>query len=182
MRVISGSARGLKLESLAGSDTRPTLDRVKEAVFSMLYNKCAGANVLDLFAGSGALGIECLSRGAKMCTFADNNAAAIGVIQKNLQKTRMSGKAYVVKADCNAFLAQHSNKSYNLIFLDPPYATGKTGEVTAILQLIYNGGMLSGGGYIVLECDKNFSPDIPDCFNVVKNKTYGRVHILILEA
>ena len=178
MRVISGSARGLKLESLAGSDTRPTLDRVKEAVFSMLYGKCADANVLDLFAGSGALGIEC----AKMCTFADSSAAAIGVIQKNLQKTRMSDKAYVIKADYNTFLSQSKGKSYNLIFLDPPYAMGKTGEVTAILQSVYSSGMLSGGGYIVLECDKNFSPDIPDCFNVVKNKTYGRVHILILEA
>lgn len=104
MRVISGNLRGLKLESLPGMETRPTLDRVKEALFNILQDKIRQAEVLDLFAGSGAIGIEALSRGAKTVTFCDNTRGAIQIIQKNIQKARMQEKATVVIGDYSKVL------------------------------------------------------------------------------
>lgn len=92
MRVISGVARGTRLESLEGNNTRPTLDRVKEALFNIIQNDVRGTCVLDLFSGSGALGIEALSRGAKFCVLCDKSSDAIKIIKKNLEKTRIRGK------------------------------------------------------------------------------------------
>lgn len=176
MRVISGTARGLKLESLEGLDTRPTLDRVKEAVFSMLFDKIADSRVLDLFAGSGALGIECLSRGADSCVFVDINKKAAEVIKNNLSKARLDLKAEVKVCDYKSYLTK-ADESFDLIFLDPPY---KMGELGGILTLIKENNILNEGGIIIVESDVNFPPQIP-CFKIVKNKSYGRVGIFILE-
>ena len=99
MRVISGTAKGTSLESLEGKKTRPTLDRVKEALFNILQNDIRNAYVLDLFSGSGALGIEALSRGARFCVMADKSSDAIKVINRNLQKTKLEENARVIKND-----------------------------------------------------------------------------------
>ena len=99
MRVISGTARGTKLLSQEGRNTRPTLDRVKEALFSIIQFRLKNANVLDLFAGSGALGIEALSRGSKFATFCDNNKGAIQTITKNIENTKVQNKSLVLQMD-----------------------------------------------------------------------------------
>ncbi len=123
MRIIAGSARGKQLATLKGEHTRPTLERVKEGVFSAVQFWVPGARVLDLFAGSGQLGLEALSRGAVHCTFVENDAKAQEVLRKNIEHTGFSGSAQVVKADALRFLATTSER-YDLVLLDPPYDSG----------------------------------------------------------
>lgn len=180
MRVISGTARGLKLDSLDGLETRPTLDSVKEAVFSMLFDKVYDANVLDLFAGSGGLGIEALSRGAKRCVFCDKSEKAMSVVRKNAEKARFFEQAHLVKADFKECLSKlgSDGEQFELIFLDPPYAGGLLDEA---LNLIYDFSLLAPGGLVVAEYDNGTDVDIQR-YNVLKNKKYGRVCIYILEA
>ena len=121
MRVIAGEWRGRPLKAPPGAATRPTSDRVREALFSILAAKVPGARVLDLFAGSGALGIEALSRGAKTATFVDKAAPAIRAVGGNLEALGADGR--VVRAEARRFLggASRSGRSYDLVFLDPPY-------------------------------------------------------------
>lgn len=149
MRVITGTARGKKLKTLEGSATRPTAERTKEAVFSTLFDKTVDAKVLDLFAGSGQIGIEALSRGAAHCTFVEQSKEALDVIRYNLSETRLSGKATVEFAEVMSFLLA-TKKKYNLIFLDPPYGKGLIDET---LILIDKYDLLSENGIIVAESD-----------------------------
>ncbi len=180
MRVISGTARGLRLESLDGSDTRPTLDNVKEAVFSMLFDRVYEADVLDLFSGSGALGIEALSRGARACVFSDFSDKAVAVVRKNVEKARMTDKATVLRSDFKACLSalENQGKAFDIIFLDPPYAAGFLDEA---LRLIGEKKLLKPEGVVVAEYDNGTNVDIQG-YNQLKSKRYGRVCIDILEA
>ncbi len=180
MRIISGIARGLKLQSLEGDDTRPTLDNVKEAIFSMLFLKCQGASVLDLYAGSGAMGIEALSRGADSAVFVDLNPKACNVIRQNLSKARMENKAAVISTDAFKYLASAGKEGheFDLIFLDPPYAAGTLDKV---LNLIYEQGLLCEGGLIICEFDSGTNVDTKN-YKLLKDKRYGRVCVNILEA
>ena len=156
MRVISGTLRGLKLKSPEGLGTRPTLDRVKEALFSMLFSRTADACVLDLFAGSGALGIEALSRGAAHCTFVDKGREPIAVIRENLKKTRLEERAEVVQADYSSYL-KTCRKQFDLILLDPPYA-----EIflETALKIISEIDILTNSGIIV--CERPYEKSLPD--------------------
>lgn len=122
MRVITGTARGRKLKALPGLDTRPTADQVKESLFNILQFDIEGRRVLDLFAGTGQLGIEALSRGASFCDFVDVNPAAVKLVRENLQIAGLTGRAAVVQRDFLAFLQGARGKKYELVFLDPPYA------------------------------------------------------------
>lgn len=178
LRVISGKARGLKLQSLDGLSTRPTLDRVKESIFNMLFDKVNGASVLDLFAGSGALGIESLSRYATECTFVDNNTKAIEVIRENLTKARFLESSDLIYDDYKSFL-EKTDKKFDVVFLDPPYMAGITEDV---LELIYKKNILKNGALIIVESDKNNVPCYGDNFKVIKEKYYGRVCVCLLEA
>ena len=123
MRVISGTARGKKLNSLAGLETRPTLDRVKEALFNILQFNIKEASVLDLFSGSGALAIEALSRGAKQAVVCDNSNKAIKIIKENLEATRLIEKTEIINKDYIEALKKlnKESKKFDIIFLDPPY-------------------------------------------------------------
>lgn len=125
MRVISGKSRGKKLISLEGDNTRPTLDRVKEALFNIIQFQVQDAVVLDLFAGTGALGIEALSRGAKEATFCDKVPDAIKVIKQNVINTNNLNKTIIINKDYKDALENISkqNKKFDIIFLDPPYKT-----------------------------------------------------------
>ena len=147
MRVISGIARGVQLKTPNGMATRPTADRVKEALFSIIQFDLPGAVVLDLFGGTGQLGIEALSRGAQMSHFVDERDDACRLIQENLKRTKMISKAQVVRSDYAAFLRGCKTK-YNIILLDPPYA-----EVFLenALKLITEIDILQSGGIIVTE-------------------------------
>ena len=147
MRVISGKARGVSLKTPAGMATRPTADRVKEALFSIIQFDIPGTNVLDLFGGTGQLGIEALSRGAKCATFVDERQDACNLIKENLKRTNLLPFAKVLRTDYASYLRTCSEK-YDIILLDPPYA-----EVFLenSLKMITEIDILQSGGIIVTE-------------------------------
>lgn len=147
MRVITGKARGVVLKTPDGTHTRPTSDRVKEALFSIIQFEIPTAKVLDLFGGTGQLGIEALSRGASSATFVDEREDACALIRENLRRTKLAQDATVVRADYLSFLKRCKNH-YNIIFLDPPYA-----EVFLenALNYIIEIDILQSGGIIVAE-------------------------------
>lgn len=176
MRVISGLARGLKLSSIDGMDTRPTLDRVKEALFSMLTPYIYDANVLDLFAGSGALGIEAISRGALKCTFTDKNPKCVNVILENVKKARFTDKCIVKNISFESFFKTSSEK-FDLVFLDPPY---KMGLLDEILSNLKDGGHLNNDAIICVEADDK-TDILYNGYTLLKEKKYGRVKIFILQ-
>jgi 16S rRNA (guanine(966)-N(2))-methyltransferase RsmD len=142
MRIISGTARGTKLYTLEGDNTRPTLDRVKEALFSKINIDLIDSVILDLFAGSGALGLESLSRGAKKAYFCDSSFKAIKIINQNIEKTKMKDKSVVIQKDFLQALEQINNQNvkFDLIFLDPPY---KTDYNIKALSFIFDNNMLT---------------------------------------
>ena len=121
MRVITGKARGVQLKTPQGMQTRPTADRVKEALFSIIQFDLPGARVLDLFAGTGQLGIEALSRDAKEAVFVDEREDACALVRENLKRTRLEGQGRVLRSDYQAYLSR-CRERFNIIFLDPPYA------------------------------------------------------------
>ena len=178
MRVISGSARGKKLECPEGIDIRPTLDRVKESVFNMIAFDIAGATVLDLFSGSGALGIEALSRGASHCVFVDKSSQSIDATQKNIEATRFGDASCVINTDSIEFIKK-TDKTFDIIFIDPPY---ESELYESSLRAIKDSGILSDDGFIVLEYDINTTPPFKTSgFEIVKDRKYGRVKILIMK-
>ncbi len=171
MRVIAGLAKGHQLFSPEGEDTRPTLDRVKESVFSILYPYLRDAVVLDLFAGTGSLGIEALSRGAKSADFVDNGKKAYDCIIRNLRKTRLEDKASVHLTAFEKYLNTCSKK-YDIVFLDPPYNKGIEDKVFAEIEK-----NLDENSVIVLETEYmagNF-----EGFEIIKQAKYGRVYITL---
>ena len=180
MRVISGTKRGLKLESLDGLDTRPTLDRVKESIFSMIFDMPYDAKVLDLFAGSGGMGIEALSRGSRSAVFVDKSAQACAVVRNNIRKSGFEDKSAVVNTDSADYIqkASHSGEAFDIIFLDPPYGPD---ILTETLAQIHKAGILAEGGVIVVESDNGTDVDIQN-YKLLKDKRYGRVCINLLGA
>ena len=147
MRVITGKARGIQLKTPQGMHTRPTTDRVKEALFSIIQFEIPGANVLDLFGGTGQLGIEALSRGAKRAVFVDEREDACKLIRENLTRTKLENSASVVRSDYLSYLKK-SQETFQIILLDPPYA-----EVFLenSLKMITEIDILETGGIIVAE-------------------------------
>ena len=175
MRVIAGKYRGKKLKEFSLSSTKPTLDRVKESLFSSIQFDLLGANVLDLFAGTGALGIESLSRGAGSVEFVDCSSDAIKIINDNLKD--MDGTFRVTKSDYLTYLntALQQGKKYDIVLLDPPYNTEF--GVKAI-QFIVDNNMLSDTGIIMYE--KLYTTDFNISFDGynVKQKKYGTVSVV----
>lgn len=174
MRVITGSARGCLLTTLAGEKTRPTSEKVKEGLFSAIQFDIEGRRVLDLYAGSGQLGIEALSRGAESCMFVDRNPEAVAVIRQNLQKCGFSTQSQVVSADALAFL-ERPKDSFDLVFMDPPYADG------LLLPTLQKAATLvKDGGILICESDNDVClPDKVDRFTLDRVRRYGRVQIWI---
>ncbi|MBQ7566462.1 MAG: 16S rRNA (guanine(966)-N(2))-methyltransferase RsmD [Oscillospiraceae bacterium] len=172
MRVITGTARGAKLIAPKGMQTRPTADRVKEGLFSAIQFEIEGRRVLDLFAGSGQLGIEALSRGAEYAVFVDRSADAIAAIRVNLEKTHLSDRSRVVRGDYQSFLSQ-TKERYDIIFLDPPYAENFQEKA---LKCISEIDILRQGGIII--CEKPREKEIPDDLPgliMQKEYRYGKV-------
>lgn len=152
MRVISGTARGKKLKTLEGLETRPTLDRVKEALFNIIQFDLKDSIVLDLFSGSGALGIEALSRGAKKAVLCDASYEAIQIINRNVKETKLAEKAEIIKGDYIEILKKLKvqSKEFDIIFLDPPY---KSDYVIKSIQYIIELNLLTEKGIIIVETD-----------------------------
>lgn len=181
MRVISGVAKGTTLYSLEGNNTRPTLDRVKEALFNMLQMRMQDAQILDLFSGSGALGIEALSRGAEKAVLCDKSKEAIKVIEKNLEKTRLKEKAIIVNNDYIKALEFLKEKyKFDYIFLDPPYAREMVkNAVNKIMEL----DLLKKDGVIIIETDEEerILKELQNInVNVYDLRKYGRVRLIFL--
>ena len=178
MRVISGSARGLKLVSPEGLGTRPTTDRVKESLFNIIQPYIPADNVLDLFGGSGALGIEALSRGSKSCVFVDIDKKAIDIINQNIEKARLKEKSVVVKADVFNYLSACSEE-FDIIFLDPPY---NKGFLDKVFDNIYKNKLLKKDGIIVVESEAG--GEMPDNSNFVcvKFAKYGKTVVSVFKS
>ena len=180
MRIISGKAKGTKLYTLEGINTRPTLDRVKESIFNIIQYNLQDAIVLDLFAGSGAIGLEMLSRGAQKAVLCDKSAEAIKIINKNIQKTHMEEKAQVYNLDYESCIEKVQNKKFDIIYIDPPY---NTNFIVKSLQLIIEKSILQKDGMIILETDdeERILKEIENIEVTIKDKRkYGRAVIIFL--
>ena len=172
MRIISGKFRGLKLCEFEGKDIRPTADRVKESLFNILAERIVGATCLDLFCGSGSLGLECLSRGADFVCFNDNSPPSIAVLTKNLKKIPSENNYSVSRLDYAQFLANTASK-FDLVFIDPPY--GSEAGI-ASLNIIGKGGILKKDGIVIFERDRKFEGH-SEGLTVFDERKYGKTYL-----
>ena len=182
MRIISGTSRGSRLVTLEGTETRPTLDRVKEPLFSIIQMHIKDARVLDLFAGSGAIGIEFLSRGCKQAYFCDLSRKAINMIHQNLKKTRLEENAIVINKDYKKCLEMlhKQERVFDIIFIDPPY---KDNVAVNSVELILSLKLLKENGIIIIETDEQ-DREIDNLkkldVQVYDSRKYGRVNLIFL--
>ena len=183
MRVISGKARGLKLNAPKNDDVRPTTDRVKESLFNIVQNSIEEATVLDLFSGSGSIGIEFLSRGCKKAYMCDISYKAINMIYQNLEKTKLQKNAIVINKDYKKCLIDLSNQkvAFDIIYIDPPY---KDDIAVNSVEMILSLKLLRDEGFIIVETDeleremtnlKKLDIQIYDC------RKYGRANLIFLK-
>ena len=172
MRVISGKFRGLNLAEFQGDDIRPTADRVKESLFNILAPRISGATVLDLFCGSGSLGIECLSRGAAHAAFNDVAASSVDLLNKNLAKLKGENSYSVTKFDYATYLKSCS-APFDIIFIDPPY---RYDYGIIALQLIAERGLLNDGGVAIYERDRSFVGEIAG-LEMYDERKYGKTYL-----
>ena len=174
MRIITGSAKGKRLVAPEGRDVRPTPERVKEGLFSALQFDIEGRRVLELFAGSGQLGLEALSRGAESCTFVDASDASVKNVQKNLKITGFESRGHVIRSDYAAFAAA-SRDTFDIVFLDPPY---KEGVLDEILRRMFASDVLTDDAIIVCESDADGVPT-PIDGAAAKIYRYGKTYVTI---
>ena len=182
MRIITGRARGIKLETLAGDMTRPTSERAKMAIFSSLQFELEGRRVLDLFAGSGQMGLEAVSRGASHAVLVDQSKDAVRIINKNAEKTRLAGDCTVICSDFSEFLRQRRGKEpFDLVFIDPPYGMK---ACRAAVEAILENRLLKPRGILVLESGEpdplGVGTPISERFEVLKSARYGVAYVTIL--
>ncbi len=176
MRVITGSAKGIRLQTLEGLDVRPTTDRVKEGMFSAIQFEIPGARVLDLFAGSGQLGIEALSRGARQAVFVDQSKASLEVVKENLKKCRFTDNCELHQKTAEQYV-KTARGTFDLIFLDPPYRMEILSEIIPMLLPI-----LSPGGKIVAEHELNCKlPEKISNLQLQKDYFYGKIVVSVYE-
>ena len=180
MRVIAGSARRLNLVTPKGNDTRPTSDKIKETLFNILAPELYGVTFLDVFAGSGAIGIEALSRGAKSCVFIEKDKAALSCIRKNLETTHFTDVSEVYSQDAVAALHNLGPKRYfDIVFMDPPY---KLGLERSVLTFLAGSKMVDGNSLIIVEADMDTDLSYVDDigFDNVRVKNYkNNKHVFI---
>lgn len=180
MRIISGICRGRKLFSPKGRDIRPTADRIRESVFNILEPRAKNALVLDLFAGTGALGLEALSRGAAHAVFVDMSAASCSIVQQNIDHCRFSEKSRVFRRDIfkQALPLSVTASSFDLIFMDPPYHKN---HVKTLVETYQISALLTDGGMIVAEhAAKEILPDILNGLDIFQQKKYSGTTVSFL--
>lgn len=181
LRIIAGTARGRRFEAPPGMDTRPTLDRVKEAVFGMLHFDLPGSAVLDLFSGSGNLGLEAASRGAAQVVCNDHSRACAETIRKNAELLGFSGVVRTLSLDYAACVAQLAREGarFDLVFLDAPYADGTASRAA---ELVFRQGLLTEGGRVLLEHAVSLPPDVSlEGVRLAGQRRYGAVCVTIYE-
>ncbi|GAA6394215.1 MAG: 16S rRNA (guanine(966)-N(2))-methyltransferase RsmD [Clostridiales bacterium] len=176
MRVISGSARGRRLKELQGMDTRPTTDKVKESLFNIIQFEIEGRRVLDLFGGTGQLGIEALSRGADHCTFVDMRKEAAALIRENLRLTGLSERSRVVQGDALSFLSSCGEK-FDVILLDPPYHTEL---LEKSVERITEFDILREHGIMICEsAAERELPALPPPYERGREYRYGKIRLTV---
>ncbi len=175
MRIISGSRRGHKLFEFEGSDVRPTTDRVKESIFNLIQSYIPNASVLDMFAGSGALSFEMISRGASHAVLLDCDSRSVALINKNIAALGFEEQCTVKTQSCFEYVKKCTEK-FDVIFLDPPY---NKGYIVPALEAVLENDLLTEDGIVVLESDNtDFKNDISG-LEIIKQKRYGRTFITI---
>ena len=175
MRVITGTARGRRLKELTGMETRPTTDRVKEGLFSIIQFDIEGRRVLDLFAGTGQLGIEALSRGAAECVFVDQRRDAVALVKENLDICELADRAHVRQGDSMAYLK--SGEKFDIIFLDPPYASGLLAQAISEITAF---DICRSHGIIVAESDADtVLPPVKAPYSLYREYRYGKIKLTV---
>ncbi len=183
MRIITGKTKGTKLFSLEGENvTRPTAERAKEAIFSMIQFEIEGRRVLDLFAGSGQLGLEAMSRGAEYAMFVDQSRDAMSIVKKNAEKTHFFTECGYLVSDYRSYLRKAAGREkYDIIFLDPPY---KSEFLCDALFRIHEEGVIKDTGILVCESDREDiiveNTELLEKYEIIRSGGYGRVHIVLL--
>lgn len=178
MRVISGNARSLRLKTIEGNGTRPTTDRIKETLFNMINDRMYDCRFLDLFSGSGAIGIEALSRGAREAVFVENNKKAVSCIKENLKFTKLIDRAQIIERNAESAVAGLSGR-FDVIFMDPPYDNEYEKK---ILELISKSDIADRDTLIIVEASLDTKMDYLNeyGYDIVKEKTYKtNKHIFI---
>ena len=182
MRIITGSAKGIHLKTLEGETTRPTAERVKEAVFSMLQFDIEGRRVLDLFAGSGQMSLEALSRGASSATLIDKSMDAVKIIEDNAKKCKLYDLCVIRRQDYMDYLKRNRGEKFDIVFLDPPYALH---FYAPALRALLENDMLKPTSLVVCESGENeiFDGDsaLENSFSLFKQSKYSRTFITILK-
>ena len=180
MHIIAGERRGAQLYAPRGMETRPTQAKVKESLFSMIQGYVPDACVLDLFAGSGSLSLEALSRGASSAVMVDMDREAQTCIRRNIEKLRYQEKTLLLKADWRQALAQLGGRKFDLVFLDPPYRMIELREYCGVMA---DAGLLSEEAMMVLEHRTGVEPDLDDRFVLYKQRAYGdtEIHFYLYE-
>lgn len=186
MRVISGKARGTKIQTIENNSTRPTLDRVKESLFNIIQDKIPNSSILDLFAGSGALGIEALSRNASIAVFCDKNIECTRIIKQNLEKTRLREKAKVYNNDYKSCIRELKNENFkfDIAFIDPPYMLD---IATESLKLIIENDLLKDEAIVIIETDQRNRDikeiqemNIENKIEIYDERKYGRANLIFI--
>lgn len=180
MRIISGKARGTKLNTLAGEQTRPTLDRVKESIFNIIQNEIEDTIFVDLFSGSGAIGLEALSRGAKKAILCDKSKEAIDIIKSNVEKTHFTEKAEIINTDFEKCI-KNIKGQIDIIYIDPPY---QTDYILKTLEILEKSNIINKETKIILETDneERILKEIKHLkFEIVDKRKYGIANIIFLK-
>ena len=179
MRIISGTARGTKLYTLKGMQTRPTLDRGKESLFNIIQNKIVDSIFLDLFSGSGAIGLEAASRGAKKVILCDKSKEAINIIKKNIEKTHLEEKAQVLNTDYEMLLKEKIKEKVDIVYIDPPY---NSNFAKKSIEIMIKNKIVDENSTIIVETDRedkiNEISKLP--IEIEDKRKYGRAEIIFL--
>lgn len=180
MRIIGGKARGTKLYTLEGENTRPTLDRVKESLFNIIQNDIQDSIFLDLFSGSGAIGLEAISRGAKKAILCDKSQEAIKIIQKNVAKTKFENQVEIYCTDFEKCIKEKQGISLDVVYIDPPY---QTDYVYKAVKLLLEQKLVNEKTLIIIETDRKEIMDDIENLPIIKvdERKYGRAQLIFLK-
>ena len=181
MRIIAGKMRGSSLLITSGKNTRPLKDMAREAIFNLLKhsNKISfeieKSNILDLYAGTGSFGLECLSRNAQNVSFVEKEIEAIKILKKNIKKLKVENKSNIYSIDVFNFVSKNIKNKYDLIFCDPPF---KNNDIKSLLEYILANKFLKKNGTLILHRNKNTKDAIPKNFSTIEERVYGRSKII----
>ena len=179
MRITGGEFGGRNIFVPKTDEIRPTQDRVREALFSMLQFELAGAHVLDLFAGSGSVGLEALSRGAATATFVELAPRHLACLQSNIAQVKAEGRTQVIRADVYQWLAAYQGASFEIAYADPPYELGATQGYARVLELLASKNIVKENGLFIAEMKSHQDPDISPLWELCRDRSYGQTRLAI---